>query len=189
MAEMLRNRRVLDKAQAEVRRALGRKAKVEEADIQGLDYLQCIIKETLRLHPSAPLLGREARAGCKITGFHIPCKAKIVISAWALGRDPELWGANAECFEPERFVGASVDLEGADFEFLPFGAGRRICPGIPFSFPNMELVLAWLLYHFDWGLPNGGKLEELDMSEEYQISCRRKSDLCLVATLVRPFSQ
>ncbi|XP_010108129.2 cytochrome P450 71D10 [Morus notabilis] len=186
MSEVIRNPRVLEKAQAEVRNALEGKVKIKEVDVQKLHYLECVIKETLRLHPPAPLLGRESRERCQILGFDIPYKTKIVINAWALGRDPGIWD-NADCFEPERFLDSSVDLKGTDFEFVPFGAGRRMCPGIPFSFPNMELVLAQLLYHFDWQLPNGGKMEELDMSEEYKVSCRRRNDLYLVATPVMPF--
>lgn len=191
MSELVRNPRTLEKAQAEVRQVLGgRKHKIEEADIdQKLDYLKYVIKETLRLHPPAPLLGRESRERCIISGYEIPYKTKIVINAWALGRDPEVWGANADCFQPERFIGSSTDFKGTNFEFLPFGAGRRICPGISFSLPNMELVLAQLLYHFDWELPNGAKMEELDMSETYKVSCRRSNDLFLVATPVIPFSK
>ncbi|GMN32552.1 hypothetical protein TIFTF001_003735 [Ficus carica] len=99
-------------------------------------------------HPPAPLLERESRERCQIPGYDIPYKAKRVINAWALGRDPQVWN-NADCFEPERFFDSTVDLKGTDFEFVPFGAERRMCPRILFSFPNMELVLAQL-FHFDW---------------------------------------
>ncbi|PON80754.1 Cytochrome P450, E-class, group I [Parasponia andersonii] len=184
ISELARNPRTLEKAQKEVREVVGgQKRKIEEKDIdQKLVYLKYVIKETLRLHPPAPLLGRESRERCIILGYDIPYKTKTVINAWKLGRDPEVWGPNADCFQPERFIGSSIDFKGTNFEFLPFGAGRRICPGISFSLPNMELVLANLLYHFDWNLPNGAKMAELDMSETYKISSRRRSDLYLVAT-------
>lgn len=186
MSELVKNPKILKKAQAEVRQVLGSKAKVEESDIQKLDYLKCVVKEILRLHAPVPFVARESRERCEILGYEIPSKARIAVNAWALGRDPEVW-EDAEIFQPERFIGSTVDLRGTNFEFLPFGAGRRMCPGITFAFANVELVLAQLLYHFDWERPNGAKGEELDMSEVYGITCRRKDDLFLVATPVIHF--
>ncbi|MQL41643.1 cytochrome P450, partial [Escherichia coli] len=100
----------------------------------------------------------------KINGYDIPAKSKVLINVWAIGRDPKCW-TEAESFHPERFLNSSLDFKGSDYEFIPFGSGRRMCPGITFATPNMELPLAQLLYHFDWKLPNGMKSEELDMIE------------------------
>ncbi|XP_050380060.1 desmethyl-deoxy-podophyllotoxin synthase-like [Argentina anserina] len=185
MSELMRNPRVMNKAQAELR-----KTKLEEAaDVQNLDYLKAVVKETLRLHPPAPLLPRESRERCKISGYELPEKAKVIINEWAIGRDPESW-VDAESFKPERFLHGSesdLDFKGFDFEFIPFGAGRRICPGISFGVPIIELALSKLLYHFDWELGNETKPEELDMSETFGVSCRRKHDLYVIATPHRSF--
>ncbi|KAL5540239.1 hypothetical protein UlMin_044479 [Ulmus minor] len=169
MSELLRNPKVMEKAQAE-----------------NLDYLKLVIKESLRIHPPAPFVLRESSERCEVMGYEIPKKTKILISAWALGRDPEVW-ANADSFQPERFVSSSIDLKGTNFEFIPFGAGRRMCPGMSFAFANVELALAQLLYHFDWKTGDGAKPEELDMSEAFGLTCRRKNDLYLIATPVIPF--
>lgn len=180
MAEMLRNPRILKEAQAEVRRVFDRKGNVDEAGIHQLNYLKLVIKETLRLHPSAPLLlPRETRESCKINGYEIPLKTRVLVNAWAIGRDPRYW-SDPETFYPERFLNKSIDFRGADFEYIPFGAGRRICPGITFALPNIELPLAQLLYHFDWKLPNEMKPEDLDMTEAFGVTVAMKKDLMLI---------
>ncbi|KAL1307341.1 cytochrome P450 71D10 [Arachis hypogaea] len=181
MAEMIKKPKVMEAAQAEVRRVYGSKGYVDESELHQLTYLKSIIKETLRLHPSLPLLvPRENKEPCQIKGYQIPAISRIIINAWAIGRDPRYW-VDAMEFKPERFVdNYSIDNRGTNFEFISFGGGRRMCPGIAFATPNMELPLAQLLYHFDWKLPNGIKNEELDMSELFGITIRRRNDLCLI---------
>ncbi|KAL4324301.1 hypothetical protein GQ457_11G012520 [Hibiscus cannabinus] len=180
MAEMMRTPRVMAKAQAEVREAFQGKGNVDETGIHQLKYLKCVIKETLRLHPVFPLLlPRESSQSCKVNGFEIPSKTRVMINAWAIGRDPNHW-AEPEKFDPERFVNSSVDFTGTNFEFIPFGAGRRICPGMLFAVPNVELPLAQLLFHFDWKLPSGMKEQDFDMTELFGMSVRRKNELVLV---------
>ncbi|KAE8693570.1 cytochrome P450 71D11-like [Hibiscus syriacus] len=181
MAEMIKNPAVMAKAQAEVRDAFQGKGNVDETGIRQLKYLNSVIKETLRLHPVFPLLlPRECSQNCKVNGFEIPSKTRVIINAWAIGRDPNHW-VEPEKFDPERFTNSSVDFMGTDFEFIPFGGGRRICPGILFALPNVELPLAQLLFHFDWKLPSGTKEEDLDMTEEFGMSVRRKNELVLVS--------
>ncbi|XVF77232.1 hypothetical protein PTKIN_Ptkin14bG0026200 [Pterospermum kingtungense] len=97
----------------------------------------------------------------------------------SMGRDAKHW-TEPETFYPERFLNSSVDFKGNDFEYIPFGAGRRMCPGILFALPNIELPLAKLLYHFDWKLPNGMRPEDLDLAEAFGATARRKDDLILV---------
>ncbi|XP_058742873.1 cytochrome P450 71D10-like [Vicia villosa] len=180
MSEMVKNPKVMEAAQAEVRRVFDKKGYVDETDMHQLVYLKSVVKETLRLHPPTPLLiPRECREKCQINGYDIPAKTRVAVNVWAIGRDPKYW-AEAESFKPERFLNNTIDFKGTDFEYLPFGAGRRMCPGIAFGIPNVELPLANLLYHFDWKLPNGLKNEELDMAESSGLTVERKNDLCLV---------
>ncbi|MED6122224.1 hypothetical protein PIB30_037819 [Stylosanthes scabra] len=165
MAEMIKKPKVMEAAQSEFRRVYGNKGYVDESELHQLIYLKFIIKETLRLHPSLPLLvPRSNREACQIMRYHIPANLRIVINAWAIERDPRYW-VDAERFMPERFFDSSIDYKGINFELIPFGAGRRMCPGIAFATPKMELPLAKLLYHFDWKLPEGINNEELDMTE------------------------
>ncbi|XP_027070717.2 cytochrome P450 71D7-like [Coffea arabica] len=187
MAEMIRNPHALAKAQSEIRKAFMGKATItEETDLQELKYLKMVIKETLRMHPTgAILVPRECREECEIDGYLIPVKTRVLVNAWALGRDPEYWD-DPESFRPERFENKFVDFAGTHFEYLPFGAGRRICPGISFGLANIELPLALLLYHFDWKLPDGFNSNDLDMSENGGLAASRKHNLCLLASLHGP---
>ncbi|KAF3634581.1 Premnaspirodiene oxygenase, partial [Capsicum annuum] len=133
-----------------------------------------VIKEALRLHPPAPLLApRECREETYRNGYTIPVKTKVMVNVWALGRDPKNRD-DAESFIPERFEQCSVDFLGNNFEYLPFGGGRRICPGISFGLANVYLPLAKLLYHFDWKLPTGIEPRDLDLTESDGIAVGRK---------------
>ncbi|KAE9606389.1 hypothetical protein Lal_00013577 [Lupinus albus] len=185
LSEMIKKREVMEEAQAEVRKVYDIKGYVDESELHQLIYLKAVIKETLRLHPPVPLLmPRENKERSKINGYDIPPKCKVLINAFAIGRDPKYWN-EPESFIPERFLNSSIDYKGKDFEFIPFGAGRRICPGITFAIQNMELPLATLLYHFDWKLPNGMNNEELDMDESSGLAIKRKNDLCLIPIVTR----
>ncbi|KAJ4765062.1 hypothetical protein LUZ62_075437 [Rhynchospora pubera] len=158
MSELLKNPTVMEKAQSEVRRLLEGSTTVSESDLNKLQYLHLVIKETLRLHPAGPLLlPREC---------HIPKGTRVLVNACAIG-DPKYW-EDPEEFKPERFMNSNIDFKDADFEFTPFGSGRRICPGMSFGLASMESILASLLYHFDWELGNGLKPEEIDMSAHTQ---------------------
>ena len=182
MAELVKNPKLMKKAQDEVRNAIGNKGKVSESDTDQLQYLKMIIKETLRLHPPAPLLlPRETMSRFQINGYDIHPKILIQVNAWAIGRDPEYWN-NPEEFIPERFADDSIDFRGQNFEFLPFGSGRRICPAIYMATMTVELGLANLLYWFDWKLPQGMKEEDINMEEKAGLSLTvsMKNDLQLV---------
>uniref|UniRef100_A0ACD6ADU5 Uncharacterized protein n=1 Tax=Avena sativa TaxID=4498 RepID=A0ACD6ADU5_AVESA len=186
MAELMKNPRVMHKAQEEVRRELAGHDRVTEDNLGRLRYLGLIVKETLRLHPPATLILRECRVPCQVLGFDVPAGVMVLVNAWAISRDAASWGADAEEFRPERFEDNGVDFKGTDFEYIPFGAGRRMCPGMAFGLANVELALAGLLYHFDWELPDGMKPGELDMTEAMGLTTRRRSDLILVPTVRVP---
>uniref|UniRef100_A0A2C9VWD1 Cytochrome P450 n=2 Tax=Manihot esculenta TaxID=3983 RepID=A0A2C9VWD1_MANES len=181
MTLLMKNPMAMKKAQEEVRKLVGRKDFVEEADCQQLPYLKAVIKETMRLQPTAPLLvPRESTEDCVLDGYDIAAKTVVYVNAWAIGRDPEIW-ENPEEFNPERFINSSIDLKGQDFELTPFGAGRRICPGIFMGLATVEVSLANLLHKFDWEMPVGMKKEDLDMDVQPGITMHKKNALCLMA--------
>ncbi|KAA0037914.1 hypothetical protein IC582_007841 [Cucumis melo] len=161
MALLLNNPEKLKKAQVEMKQVLGKKKLMEEADIPRLAYLQAVVKETFRLHPAAPLLLRKAQEEVKIGGFTICKDARVFVNAWAIGRDPMSW-ENPECFEPERFLGSEIDVRGRNFELVPFGGGRRICPGLPLAMRMLHLMLGSLISFFNWKVEDGFKVNMED---------------------------
>lgn len=186
MAELIRNPRAMARAKLQVRQSLGQgRSAVTSADLGDLHYLRMVIKETLRLHPAGPLILRASQQNCQVMGYDIPKGTHVTVNAFAVGRDPAHWGEDAEEFRPERFEesgATSVDYkQGTQMEFIPFGAGRRQCPGGLFATTTIELVLANLLYHFDWAIPGGAGPETLDMSEVFGIILHAKTSLCLEA--------
>uniref|UniRef100_A0A6N2KMW6 Cytochrome P450 n=1 Tax=Salix viminalis TaxID=40686 RepID=A0A6N2KMW6_SALVM len=181
MAFLMKNPEAMRKAQEEVRGLFGNKGFVDEDDVQQLPYLKAVVKETMRLQPTVPLLiPRETTKECSIGGYEIPTKTLVYVNVWAVGRDPENWESPFE-FDPDRFMGSSIDLKGNDFELTPFGAGRRICPGIFIALFTVELSLANLLHKFDWEMPSGMNREDIDMNDVLPgIAPRMRDDLCLV---------
>lgn len=179
MAELLRKPAAMERAQDEVRRQLNGHLRVTEDGLTDLHYLRLVIKETLRLHPPVMLI-RECGPRQQVLGFDVPQGAMVLVNAWAMGRDPAHWDSAGE-FLPERFEECGKDFKGVDFEFLPFGAGRRICPGVSFGLVHLELALAALLFHFDWKLPDGMVPEELEMTEEAGLTTRRRAELVVFA--------
>ncbi|XP_065865337.1 cytochrome P450 726A27-like isoform X2 [Euphorbia lathyris] len=129
MAELMKNPKEMRKAQEEVRRVFGEKGKVEESTFQDLKFFKLVVKETLRLHPPGALIPRECRERTQIDGYDIHPKTRIIVNAWAIGRDSNTW-KEAEKFYPERFEDCAFDYKGTTFELIPFGAGKRICPGM-----------------------------------------------------------
>ncbi|CAL4907488.1 unnamed protein product [Urochloa decumbens] len=187
ISEVIRNPKVMRRAQDELRNNLSGKQKITEDDLAKVKYVKLIIKETLRLHPPGPLLlPRECGELCKIMSYDVPKGTTMIVNAWAISRDPKYWD-NAEEFIPERFECCSTDFKGGDFKYIPFGAGKRMCPGIAFAHVNIELALCSLLYHFDWQLQSGLAPCELNMTEAMGITIRRKNDLHLHAIVRVPF--
>lgn len=181
MSELLRNSGILRKAMQELDGVTGRLRWVEEKDISNLPYIDGIVKETLRLHPVTPLLTpRMAKEDCKIAGYDIKEGTRALINMWSIGRDPKLWD-NPEEFRPERFLGMDIDVYGHDFRFLPFGSGRRICPGYTHGLKVIPTSLANLLLGFNWELVGNFKREDLDMDEIFGLTTPRKNPLKVVA--------
>ncbi|KAL0432858.1 UNVERIFIED_CONTAM: cytochrome [Sesamum latifolium] len=155
MTALMKAPDVMKKVQTEIRELIGIKCKVDEVDIQNLSYMRAVINETMRLYPPTPLLlPRETIDKCILDGYEIQPKTIVYVNAWAVARDPEYW-EDPHAFLPDRFLNSGADIKGNDFRVLPFGSGRRICPGMYMGLANVELAVANLLYFFDWELPPG----------------------------------
>lgn len=177
MAELLHNPRTLSKARTELEQTIGKGSLIEESDIVRLPYLQAVIKETFRLHPAVPLLlPRKAGENVEVSGYTIPKGAQLFVNAWAMGRDPSLW-EDPESFVPERFLGSDIDARGRNFELIPFGAGRRICPGLPLAMRMLHMMLGSLIHSFDWKLENGVTPESMDMEDKFGITLGKAQSL------------
>jgi cytochrome P450 len=148
----LNNPRALEKVKEEIDLHIGKERLcITESDINKLVYLQAVVKETLRLYPASPLSGiREFREDCKIGGYHVKKGTRLFTNLWKIQTDPSVWSDPLE-FKPERFLTThkDVDVKGQHFEFLPFGSGRRICPGISFGLRSAYLTLANFLHAFE----------------------------------------
>ncbi|KAL2343005.1 hypothetical protein Fmac_004290 [Flemingia macrophylla] len=182
LSELLRNPRVMKKVQIELERVIGMKRKVEESDLDKLEYLDMVIKESMRLHPVGPLLiPHYSREDCMVGEFFIPKESRVIVNAWTIMRDPNTWD-EAEKFWPERFEGSNIELRGRDFQLVPFGSGRRICPGMQLGLTVIRLTVAQLVHCFDWKLPNNMLPCELDMTEEFGLTMPRAIHLVALPT-------
>ncbi|MED6195492.1 hypothetical protein PIB30_038341 [Stylosanthes scabra] len=180
MAELLKRPAVMHKLQEEVRTVVGNRTNITEQDLVHMNYLKAVIKETLRFHPPIPVLvPRKSTKAIKLNGYDIGEGTQVLVNAWAIATDPKCWDQPLE-FKPERFLNSSVDFKGQDFQFIPFGAGRRGCPGIQFAIAVDEIVLATIVHQFDWDLPPDSG--ELDMSETSGLAVHLKSPLLAIPT-------
>ncbi|XP_019195212.1 PREDICTED: geraniol 8-hydroxylase-like isoform X3 [Ipomoea nil] len=177
MTELLNNPEAMAKAQAELADVIGKGKLLDEADVTGLSYLQCIVKETFRLHPPAPLLlPRRVEQDVVLCGYTIPKDSKILINVWAMGRDPSIW-KNPLMFNPERFSNSEIDVRGRDFELIPFGAGRRICPAMPMALRMVPVMLGSLLNSFRWKIEGDIAPKDLNMEEKFGITLAKAHPL------------
>ncbi|KAK9698658.1 hypothetical protein RND81_08G121500 [Saponaria officinalis] len=177
MAELFHRPEKLKKAKDELQQVIRKGNSVEEHDIARLPYLQAVVKETLRLHPPLPfLIPRKVDTDINLLGFTVPKNAQVLVNVWAIGRDPNTWD-HPNQFEPERFVGSEIDVKGRDFELIPFGAGRRICTGLPLATRMLHLMLGSLIHGFDWKLEDGTLPEKMDMEEKFGISLEKAQRL------------
>ncbi|KAJ7559224.1 hypothetical protein O6H91_04G074900 [Diphasiastrum complanatum] len=179
LSEILLNPSVHRKCQQELDCVIGRERKVEEADLSQLKYLQAIVNETFRLHPTAPfLMPHESTQDVQIAGYDIPAKTRLLVNLRAIGTDPSIWERPLE-FCPERFLNTKIDVRGHDFELMPFGTGRRGCPGLLLGLTVVQLGLAVLLQSFEWQLSPS---QELDMSEVFGLTVPKSVPLHAIAT-------
>ncbi|CAN1808799.1 Cytochrome P450 71D10 [Linum perenne] len=181
ISEIINDQRILQTVQEEVRQVFKETGNVEEARLDELKYLDMVISEGLRLYPPGPLLVPKLNEEkVKLSnGYEIPAKTKVLVNAWAIHRDSRYW-KEPEKFYPERFADYSGDYKGSDSCFIPFGAGRRICPGISFAMAIVKLTLANLFFHFNWRLPTNLESTGLDMTEVVGLTLTRKHPLCLI---------
>ncbi|CAN4118271.1 unnamed protein product [Withania somnifera] len=177
MTELVCNPEAMYKVKSELSEVLGDTKKFDEADVDNLKYLQAIVKETLRLHPPIPfLVPRKAIQETEFMGYHIPKGTQVFVNAWAIGRDPKCWKDPLD-FKPERFLDSKIEYKGQNFEFIPFGAGRRICAGIPLAHRMLHLILGSLLHEFDWEIDITVLDEALDTQDRMGVTVRKLKPL------------
>ncbi|CAM8941011.1 unnamed protein product [Rhodiola kirilowii] len=178
MSELAKHPSIMKKVQDEIRGIVGEQPNISQHDINRMEYLHCVVKETLRLH-SLSILSRQASTDVTIGGFKLPTNSSALINSWSIHRDPHTWDNPLE-FLPDRFLNRNFDYKGQDHNYIPFGAGRRSCPGVHFAVTEVEYALANLLFWFNWELPDGMATEDLDMSERVSLMSRKKLPLRLV---------
>ncbi|XP_023634799.1 cytochrome P450 84A1 [Capsella rubella] len=180
MTELMKNPHELRKVQQELADVIGLNRRFHESDLENLPYFRCAMKETLRLHPPIPLLLHEAAADSVVSGYSIPRDSRVMINVYAIGRDGSVW-TEPNAFKPGRFMESKApDFKGSDFEYLPFGSGRRSCPGMQLGLYAMELAVAHMLHSFDWELPGGVTSDDLDMTDMFGLTAPRATRLIAV---------
>ncbi|KAJ0024858.1 hypothetical protein Pint_06903 [Pistacia integerrima] len=192
LAELINNPNVLEKAQEEIDQVVGKSRLVQESDLPNLPYLQAIIKENFRLHPPIPMLARKSIEDCQIGKYTIPEGSLLFVNLWSIGRDPKVW-SNPMKFNPERFLKpnesdgleTNIDVKGFSYQLLPFGTGRRGCPGINLAMQELPTTLAAMIQCFNWKVvnPEGVEIKGkdlVDMSERPGLTAPRAHDLVCV---------
>ncbi|KAI3838157.1 hypothetical protein MKX03_017547 [Papaver bracteatum] len=180
MTEVVRNPEAMRKAKDEIAQVVGYNRKIEESDIESLPYLGAVIKEAMRLHPAAPfLIPRTTVEDTEFMGYVIPKDTAVLVNVWGIGRDSASWD-DPFSFNPERFLGNTTDYRGKHSQLLPFGAGKRICPGLSMGHQILHIVVGSLLQSFDWNLENGVTPESLDMNETIETSLKKSTPLKII---------
>lgn len=180
LAELINNPAVHQKAQEEIDKVVGSNRLVQESDGPNLPYIQAVIKETFRLHPPIPMLARKSIQGCKINGYFIPAHTLLFVNIWSMGRNPKYWDSPLE-FRPERFLESCeggpmglIDVKGQHYQLLPFGTGRRGCPGMSLAMQEVSMVLSAMIQCFEWKVVGPLNMEErpgLTAPRAYDLVC------------------
>lgn len=182
LTELMHTPEALKRAQQELADVVGLDRRVEESDFEKLTYFKCIIKETLRLHPPIPVLLHQSSEATEVAGYHIPKGTRVMVNAYAINRDKNAW-EDPNTFNPSRFLqNGAPDFKGSNYEFLPFGSGRRSCPGMQLGLYAMEMAVAHLLHSFTWQLPDGMKPSEIDMTDVFGLTAPKATRLVAVPT-------
>eukprot|EP00253_Pinus_taeda_P000720 PITA_00720 len=186
IAELIRNPEKLKRAQAELEAVVGVDRRMEESDTESLPYLRAVVKEVFRLHPAGPLLvPHRADSDCEIAGFVIPKDSRVLVNVWGMGRDPQIWNEPLK-FIPEKFIEdemcGHVGYSGKHFELIPFGAGTRMCIGLPLASRMVHLVLGSLIHSFDWAPPKGMCAMDVDMTDKFGLALQKAVPLEATAT-------
>ncbi|XP_020220052.1 cytochrome P450 76T24-like [Cajanus cajan] len=185
MAELLHNPDKLAKARKELHEVIGKNVTVEESEMLKLPFLGAVVKETLRMHPSGPfLLPHKCDEMVSICGYNVPKNAQVLVNVWAMGRDPTIW-EYPKLFLPERFLECDIDFKGRDFELIPFGTSKRVCPGLPLAHRTIHLMIASLVHNFEWKLADGLVPQHMNMKEQCGISLKKLQPLRVQATPIK----
>ena len=179
MAELVHNPEKMVRAKEELLQVLGKDGKPEESDTSKFPYLEATVKEAFRLHPPVPLLHHKSKSEVEICGFKVLKGTQVLVNLWANGRNSNTW-SDPNSFVPERFLECKMDIKGLDFDLIPFGAGRRMCPALPLAHRTVPFILASLLHCFNWKIADGKKPQELDMSEKCGLTIRKAQPLKLI---------
>ncbi|KAK9065789.1 hypothetical protein SSX86_015190 [Deinandra increscens subsp. villosa] len=179
LAELINHPSVMKKAIEEIEQVVGKNRLLQESDIPNLPYLQAIVKESLRLHPTAPLILRSSTQDCIVGSYRIAANTTTLVNVWSLGRDPFHWESPLE-FMPERFEEKQLDVRGQHFQLLPFGSGRRMCPGTSLGLLMVHVTLGVMIQCFEWKAGENGNLTSVDMEEGIGITLPRANPLVCV---------
>ncbi|KAJ0263573.1 hypothetical protein HA466_0038960 [Hirschfeldia incana] len=186
MTELMRHPECMKKLRDEICSVSTHNSYVKEDDVEKMNYLNAIIKETLRLHPPVSiLLPRLLSEDVRLRGYDIAAGTQVMINAWAIQRDNATWGPDAEEYKPERHLNSSLDFQGQDYKFIPFGSGRRLCPGIRLGLVLVEVTIANLVKRFDWIVQIGlHGVDMPDLAEAAGIEACRKYPLIVFPSSV-----
>nr|WET52771.1 cytochrome P450 76BK1 [Holmskioldia sanguinea] len=173
ITELLLHPDKLAKVKQELKDVIGDRKQVQESDIPKLLYLEAVIKEIFRLHPVGPfLIPRRIEENAEVNGYFIPKGTQIFVNVWAIHRDKKIW-PNPKVFEPERFLNSEIDYKGQDFVLLPFGSGRRVCPGIPLAHRMMHMMIGTFVHQFDWKFEPGVTRDQVDIIEKFGLAMHK----------------
>uniref|UniRef100_A0A175YP90 Cytochrome P450 n=1 Tax=Daucus carota subsp. sativus TaxID=79200 RepID=A0A175YP90_DAUCS len=180
MTELILHPDKMMRLRNEIAESVSQKGRIEESELLRMPFLQAVVKETMRLHLAVPfLLPHKTETNVSLKGYEIPKNTQVLVNAWAIARDSDSW-ENPTTFMPERFLDSEVDFRGQHFSYLPFGSGRRMCPGMPLAHRVVSLMIASLVYHFEWKLPHDMNPKEHDMTERFGLTLARAVPLVAV---------